>query len=127
MRKLSYLQRKMLIRHIDGPIEVDRRAGTADGLTFYSLIRAKLLRYGPGYNYPFSKFSVLTVTGRQTVAAILADYAETLVTVGIASKELPVRPLDVPKAIKGKKPELTDIYPETISSAEQVELVPNKK
>lgn len=84
VRRLSGWQRKFLMRHIDGPVQVD----VHDTQTRIALTRKKLLRNDRPVR---PRATSLTTDGRQTVAIILAEAADALVAAGMLDAEIGAR------------------------------------
>lgn len=84
VRRLSVLQREMLIDHIDCIVPIDRRDTRSDhaGVTRNWLIANKFLKCHPTSTYRPTGTS-LTEDGRAAVCIILGDYADALVRAGL--------------------------------------------
>src|SRR5574337_676491 len=78
--RLSGIQRRLLIKHIEGPQPIER-TGTHGVPTVDVLLRSGYLRpYPNGVIRP--RFTDLTESGRRIVARILSEYAEALISAG---------------------------------------------
>lgn len=88
IRKLSRTQRNFLLRHIDGPYEMDDRDRQIV-IARNVMLGAKLV-----YGFPLGSLkprkTMLTDAGRQAVCAILGEAADALVRAGLLEQENPI-------------------------------------
>lgn len=106
MRKLTTVQRRKLVEHIDGPVAIERKLKGAshehirDYLPVDALRRLGLLNVIP-HLATRPTHSELTVAGREAVARILAECAEMLVAAGALDVFFGAeRPIDVLARLK---------------------------
>lgn len=101
--KISSAQRQYLLRHIDTRVPFNCRSERG---TVLSLLKLKLIRDPSPSKTTFPTSTVLTELGREVVAALLAEYAETLIRAGCLEVDeevaREVRPLDIARRLKGK-------------------------
>ena len=81
--KMSIAQRDLLIAHIDGP----QPAAVKEGPTRHSLMDRKMLKSCDRNGSPRNRtlpihYTAITDLGRDTMAEILAEYAEALIKAG---------------------------------------------
>lgn len=100
VRKLSNAQREHLLQHVDGPVPIIRRDARVDKsyLTGPALHQLGLV-IGTPYRSMRPSHTILTESGRDAVAKILANYADALVTAGALDREN-LRPLDLVALVK---------------------------
>lgn len=84
VRSLSVKQRRFLMQHIDGPLQVT----VSSHQTRAALIAKKLIRYDRPLH---PRHTYLTPDGRSAVSCILADAAEALVSAGLIEAEIAAR------------------------------------
>ncbi len=96
IRNLTAHQRKMLIDHIDGPLDVvasdGHRVQCRSALMSMGLLRGT----PPGALRP--RHTILTERGRMAVAIVLGDYADALIRAGLLEQENPLQVLQGLKA-----------------------------
>lgn len=100
VNQLTGLQRKMLIDHIDGPIDVTVRDTHLIPVRNSLLANGMLRPDSTGQARIRPKATILTERGRYAMAATLANYAEALVKAGM----MEARPIDILAQIKKRPP-----------------------
>lgn len=105
IRKLTMLQRNLLIDHIDGEVDVvlsdPHKTQTRNAMMVLGLLRGTPSQA----NRP--RATVLTERGRMAVAMILGDYADALVRAGLLEQENPLLVLQRLKAARQPAPAIT--------------------
>jgi hypothetical protein len=103
VRRLSVVQRAVLIEHVAGakPVVVSKTGLEGDYATVRKLIDLQLVR-GDHSNRP--RFTMLTDAGREVAAILLAEYADALVAAGCLEPSL--RPLDLARMLANTRDEL---------------------
>jgi hypothetical protein len=100
VRKVSIAQRQILIEHIDGAVPVVRgdqcRTQTTNALLANGLLR-DASHCGVGSSRP--RETLLTERGRETVARVLAEYADALSKV-MELADAEIRPLQMLQRLK---------------------------
>jgi hypothetical protein len=100
--KVSGAQRKMLLAHLDGPVDVDV---SQDGKTRWTLIQRGLITADAAtpYRPARPKSTRITDRGRQVVAYVLAEYADALVAAGYLDAETPPEtPLQILRRLRAE-------------------------
>jgi hypothetical protein len=120
--KLSSIQRRLLIRHIEGPQPIHRTGTGARGVsTADCLTNAGFLRGHPVGARP-ARLTELTEMGRTAVARILSEYAEALIAVGCLEIDSTIpndkRPIRMLARMKHKRQVILESDPRAALGAE---------
>lgn len=102
VRRLSVVQREVLIEHVAGAkAVVVSKQGDEGYSTVLKLISLQLVR-GDHHHRP--RFTMLTEAGREAAAMVLAEYADALVAAGCLEPAL--RPLDLARMLRDTRDEM---------------------